>query len=520
MRIVWLAWLALSQLAGGDTLAMARARDRLLQRLFQSGLRPELDLPGFLRFAGQPSNRRFQVVRQWMTNLVALVQHWIKERCADPLDEAHAKLTPAYVDLIFAFGLARLGETDAANALRKRAQTVLSGLDEAHQFLLRSFEYRIQRSIEGKSQTGPLPPELSATLEGMDKFAAFKVNRLRGDSRILEPDQRINPYAQYFRSSMSDQELALTKLAELQDKTAIVEEVHRLLEGVPQGSEGAEMRQPILRAALALSPRVGEDYARQMLGEATLAFDDAPVQVDPAKIGERAAFLEEALGVAAHFDIVEQIGPLVERFKILLRSQKGEEGVRGLESLADQCLRGLRKLGLREQIDALLTQLCEVVLGTDNLQNLDLEEIPRTPEALRTLLHVAGCWYYFGRFREAEGILQVLRGTLYKDQRLAERPRELASIVCAYAKALGQAPGAVAQKRLDELFEKLPGIRGRASTSSHYNLLQLGVVEAVVLAIVHEDLLLGSSARRWLDEDEYLVRQRIHRDFRRIVATG
>jgi hypothetical protein len=44
------------------------------------------------------------------------------------------------------------------------------------------------------------------------------------------------------------------------------------------------------------------------------------------------------------------------------------------------------------------------------------------------------------------------------------------------------------------------------------------VVEAVVLAVVSDDFSLGQNVRRWLDEDEYLVRRRIHRDLRSFMS--
>ncbi|HEV3143355.1 MAG TPA: hypothetical protein VGZ47_05655, partial [Gemmataceae bacterium] len=47
-RLVWLGWIYLSKLAGNDALAVARMRDRLLERLLQHGLSPEHDLPHFL----------------------------------------------------------------------------------------------------------------------------------------------------------------------------------------------------------------------------------------------------------------------------------------------------------------------------------------------------------------------------------------------------------------------------------------------------------------------------------------
>ena len=64
-----------------------------------------------------------------------------------------------------------------------------------------------------------------------------------------------------------------------------------------------------------------------------------------------------------------------------------------------------------------------------------------------------------------------------------------------------------------ELFHRLQGIKDTFTTNTHYSLLQLDVVEAVVMAVVNEDSALGADARRWLDDDEFIVRRRIHRDF-------
>jgi hypothetical protein len=40
-------------------------------------------------------------------------------------------------------------------------------------------------------------------------------------------------------------------------------------------------------------------------------------------------------------------------------------------------------------------------------------------------------------------------------------------------------------------------------------------MEGLVLGITSEDLALGEIGKRWLDEDEYLVRRRVHRDLER-----
>ena len=86
---------------------------------------------------------------------------------------------------------------------------------------------------------------------------------------------------------------------------------------------------------------------------------------------------------------------------------------------------------------------------------------------------------------------------------------------------MGQAPVEIAQKRLEEIFRQLKMIKDTYTTSSHFSVSQLDVVEAVVLAVVSDDFTMGTQARRWLDDDEFLVRRRIHRDMdQAMIRTG
>jgi hypothetical protein len=116
----------------------------------------------------------------------------------------------------------------------------------------------------------------------------------------------------------------------------------------------------------------------------------------------------------------------------------------------------------------------------------------------------------------AEPILQTVRGLLYRDE-LAYR--EKTALACVYAGTVGQAQVEVAQKRLEEIFQKLTGIRDTYTTNNYYSLSQLDVIEAVVLAVASDDFTMGTQARRWLDDDEFIVRRRIHRDMRHWMAS-
>jgi hypothetical protein len=61
----------------------------------------------------------------------------------------------AYADLIFAFGLARLGQKDEAQKLLREATAALPDKDVIHRCLLQAFTYRIDEALAGRAHTGP-----------------------------------------------------------------------------------------------------------------------------------------------------------------------------------------------------------------------------------------------------------------------------------------------------------------------------------------------------------------------------
>ncbi|HEY7311506.1 MAG TPA: hypothetical protein VH643_19240 [Gemmataceae bacterium] len=517
VRACWLAWYHLAQLLDGDELALARARDRLLERLFHNGLRPEQDLPSFLRFAGQPTSQRFRDVREWMRELCGKAHAWVEAN----RDPAQNPPTAPYIDLLFAFGMARLGEADPGKQLMKRAREALAGKDEAHSFLLQSFEYRINEALEGRPHTGPLPAKLMERRNAMVPMLRYVVDRLRKHSRILEPEQDIDPYSPWV-ARINDIEKALAEVAELPDRKEIQTRVQKLLKEVPRGAAGHETRARILRTALEVAPRVSEDFAKEMLDRALPVYDALPPLESLAEdkkltaLEHQARFLEKALFAAAHFGRTESVHSLVARFQKMLQTQRGQRAIEFVEKVASQCFRSLRKLGMRDEIDRLLGQMADVVLEGKDLDALvkKINFKEDGPAPLKALLHVASSWYYFGRDHQADPVLQTVRSVLFK---AAYPPLKQKDLACGYARTVGQTTLEVAKTRLEEILRDLKGVRDSFTSSSHFSVFQLDVIESVVLAVVSDDFTQGAQARRWLDDDEFLVRRRIHDDHRKMV---
>jgi hypothetical protein len=90
-----------------------------------------------------------------------------------------------------------------------------------------------------------------------------------------------------------------------------------------------------------------------------------------------------------------------------------------------------------------------------------------------------------------------------------------AELACAYVSALGQAPMEFALSRMMEFFRRVEGVYDNFTTVTHYSLTRLNVVEAMMLALISDDFTLD---RQRLDDDEFLVRRRIHRDVRAAMA--
>ncbi len=430
--------------------------------------------------------------------LPALVEHWLT---AVDRGEADPKNTNAYAQLILAFAMARLGDERESQRLQNLARARLRQPDleqpEVHAALLDAFEFRIGQLMQQQSAAGPLPADWLARVEHMDHTTRYKVDKLRQYSRVLEPHVKIDPYRRFQVRYDGDLDRALVRLQDVADRQQLHNELRALRAQVGRTTaEDKERWGRVLAASLVLAPRVGEALAEELLAEVTPACDllanlwrskkkNAAADEVPAFL-EQANLLEKGLFLAAHFDRPARVQEFVSRFRRLLQTQQGPATLKVLNTVADQSFRGLRKLGLRDEIDQVLREMADLVLrGRDMTVLRDDKD---WPAMLTTLLRVADGWFYFGKEAEANAVIEEARRLLYGGNLERQLQQQLA---LAYAMTLAQAPVEQALHGIEELFGKLKRAHDVFFTKSHYGVMQLALIESVVLAVVSEDFAVG-----------------------------
>jgi hypothetical protein len=217
--------------------------------------------------------------------------------------------------------------------------------------------------------------------------------------------------------------------------------------------------------------------------------------VDDLPAPRRSQLLSEALMLGGLFGRSDLVKDLVGRLQ-QLTVELGGEHIEDLAATVGESLRALRRVGLRQEAVELLTGAAEAATGEGTA-------------ALVTRLQLAAGLAGLGRLQQAEPTLARARQAL-KDKTLIVTER--LQLTRALAQVYSYSPRATALAGLAELAEQLPLITDSFGTNSHFCLAVIQFIEALVLGYASDQLALGEQGRRWLDEDEYLVRRRIHHD--------
>jgi hypothetical protein len=482
VRSLWLARLALSHAVGGDRLGLTRAHDRVLAKLHR-GLSIDRDVPTFLRFVGRGERGESTAIVRLARELGRLHERFVATPRARSSVEAPLPLTRAYVDFTFAYGFARLGEIDRARRLADAAAGALDLADPVHGFLARTYRERVKQAVEGAPLETALPADLTGALNGLERFLRYKVDRLRQSSTILEPQERLDPMLAFHRGDRDPRGAELEALRGETSRARLGAEVARLF---PLAQAAApEDRARLFDGLMDFFPQLPESQAVPYLEEIAhgLAGIAAP---------RRAQLLEEALMLAGHFGRAELVRRLVAQIEPLF-AELGPEHVGEAASTIAAIQRALRRVGLKAEAAHLVDALRAAAKGKG------------TPMLLARL-SLAGASFALGEPARAaiDEALAALGGELMMADRL--------QIARGVARAVAHAPEDLALATLARLADGLRLVTDSFNTNSHFCLSLIAFMESLVLGYAAEDLALGDVGRQWLDDDEVLVRRRVHRD--------
>jgi hypothetical protein len=443
------------------------------------------------------------------------VRKWLDDSAVAQKNE-HLRANFPYVDLMFAFGLATLGEHRLANKLVEDARKVMEGPvpeegnPQAQQaitaavvrnFLFKALRYRIEQALAGKVLSGPLSAELLADREALAtkagsgpvnnpyKLAAFVIDNFRETSRIAEPSERVDPYASWTKhGDVMKKELAELHL--VREPAVLAERIRKLYrDGVP-GKPLKEVQFHVLYEGLPLAARVNEALVLELLAHVPAALNSGTGAATEANLPKKQAeLLERALILAVHFNREDLVKNLVDTFTALVHSKPESARYALIDVVARSCVRTLKLIGWTTEIDRFLTTLYGEVLGGASAAEL-LKKHAFNPEAwaavLRTLLNLAGAWLQLGLTERANPIVEDARGELLNtSSALSLQPKDYTELARAYVTALGQENPERCLTRTIELFKCMSPakITNTWTTAQHYSRFHLLLVEDAVLAV-------------------------------------
>lgn len=536
LRAAWLATLGMARACDGDALGLARWGDRLLNRLAVRGPGLDLDSPSFLRYYGSGSAEQFQTAREWLLRVHKLAVDWIQDHGGtgrfqrEGLD-AETDCTTAYAHFLFTWGLGALGERTRAKEWANRARQTLARaprrpwvVPAVHAILGDLFLHRIHDAIEGRVPKPELPKELQARIDQFNPgtIERYSVDVLREHSTILEPIARIRARPDELKTFWGTDRLA-DRLIVLLSRSAAADlsrEARELLEQC--GTHPSTETTPrVTFALLELAPWLDPSILVPLLDLAPQAVDwvepwlasgrGQPAGPFTDRVTRYQARLIEAAcsaGVLLPLSVAQPaMTQLIRRLTAL-----GEGFRPALLQVARSIFRVLRQLKLPDVAEHLVRFL-------EPLPALARDEVPLT---LR--LGLATGWFTAGDTDSGRSILDEARDALYLRGQLDIRGRT--ALALAYAHALGFAPPQWAYGRLEEFFQRdaqgntrLGCLAVSGGTNRYYTLQPLQLLDTVVRAVVSDEFTLGPDVRNWLDDDEFVIRSRIHRDLTQVLRT-
>jgi len=431
--------------------------------------------------------------------------------------------TAAYVDLMFAWAHARLGDAETAQSLRDGAlDPLMATADRAHEWIATAFGHRIGQALAGQAHCGEWPTALTGSLSQLDEDRTgpsrlFVANQFRRSSRILEPDVRVDPYVGWLRHGNQFQR-SVAELEATSDPDSFTTQFQSLLADTDD-DERLRQRLSVLRTAADAGSRVPGVVAEVVFRETLQVFDSLLQSTLKPRNAEERQTLEDlvrdlsqavsALAVVRkEYDFVVRV---VSRLANWYRHGDHQSGALMGSTLTQTLVGPLYQLNLAADAALLLDVIAET--------NQSAVAALTSPDTPAVQLMFAGCRRWLGLPTEA--VFEQVRASLFAEPPQRLKPLQLAQLAQAYLLALGMGPIASSAPSLLELFVRLPSIPTGYTTATHFSRLHVDVADAAILAVTTPDFSSVSELHARLGRDEVAIRRELLPALReRLIAWG
>jgi hypothetical protein len=394
----------------------------------------------------------------------------------------------AYADLIFAFGLARLGQPEDVQDLLERPNRELAGAGDVHSLLYSAYAHRILQALQGEPLAGRLPTELRGRIADLGSSmpaSRYAVDRACAASRILEPDVRINPY-RFINHRGDKHQTEIATLCDSADVGELRSHLQELNTGKANAKGGPRWQDELLLASLGQARWAGVEFAEDYLAHVLPACDRASPSMEIQFV---VSLLAEGVAVAYRYGRRDFFLPLAARIQQMVRDVP-ERFLALWNEAFDLCVRGWHKFGLRHEIEDLLADINRR-FPEPGTRIVEISE--REYARMRCLPAVAVGRYVLGQTRKADEVIEELQSYLFTPDlgQLAQDSREEVAgrrstrryVVNAYPAAVACSPDRSAVRtRIEELFGRLEGVEDTYSTMAYFSQCRIQFLEAVVLA--------------------------------------
>lgn len=490
LRTSWLVRSALARFEGSDRLGLFRLRDEVMASL-RAGAGSSHRVPAFVR--RYRSNLTETEVERFVEELLRLRDEYrATKRRRSTIESTHPEeLTHAYVHMIFGWGLARLGRPRLALEELGTAEGLLGSRldrergDPVHVAAHAAYSERVDQATAGLPFDAPfsVAPGGAVAVRGrLVGIASFKYDRLIEFSQILEPRQNVDAGKRWSRkdepfagieflgdsqmlASLFDQMLLRMPSLRKEQRTLELGRLFEYVEVLP-----SSIAVPILRRALRFAVAI--------------------------PLHDRPPLLRSAIQLAAYYGTADLIADVLEALDESDANLTEQLPAEYAELLA-RCAPLFRRIGRESELATLLSKLEERIGAYDGVSKVLAQ------------LRIAAGFAALGQPGRIQAAVQAANEVLPETLGIRAVYYKLLREI---ALTLGRGTPELAIAGARTLMARLVDTTDSMSTNSHYCLSVVVLMEAVVRCLANEDLVLGTWAELWIEEDEYLLRRRISRD--------